>query len=124
MKLAILVMVQLLGKGKKNGSLKNISTTHIRLFKLWPDIPQERQGVFIFVSSVCVDEMSRVILENLEHFSRLDHRQYVSRFLFLLLILPKNRHDAQRFLFLDQASEVVAEKFAQNFIDHCRVSLA
>ncbi len=42
----------------------------------------------------------------------------------LLFILPEDRHDAQRFLFLNQTRQVVAEELAEDFVDHRIIGLA
>ena len=52
------------------------------------------------------------------------HHGQDQRAILLILILPENRHDAERFLLLNQAGQVVAEELAQHFVDHRRIGLA
>lgn len=42
----------------------------------------------------------------------------------LRLILPKDRHDPQRLLLLNQTGRVVAKHFAQHLVRHRRIGLA
>ena len=51
-------------------------------------------------------------------------REHVPHPIFLRFILPEHRHDAQRLLLLDQARQIVAQEFAQDFVGHRRVGLA